>query len=146
QMPHALELPGMLRAVVPLMRGKRLAGFGRRIVSELVAVAFGRTGWGGWFPGRRSGLMPGFTAVVRALNYLPEPSARLRGVDAIGINGRAFEVIHLPAREMRAADVPLLAFAVCSKNECAFACANQNTDVAHFSLLNFYVWHFSSKR
>src|SRR5207245_11113263 len=64
QMPHALELPGMLRAVVPLMRGERLAGFGRRVVSELIAVALGRARWGGRFSGRRSGLMPGFAAVV----------------------------------------------------------------------------------
>src|SRR5207244_6184658 len=42
QMPHPLELPGMLRAVVPLMRGERLAGFGRRVVGELVAVSLGR--------------------------------------------------------------------------------------------------------
>ncbi len=39
QVPHPLELPGMLRAVVPLMRGQRR---GRRVVGELVALAFGR--------------------------------------------------------------------------------------------------------
>ena len=30
EVPDALELPGMLRAVIPLMRGQRLAGFGER--------------------------------------------------------------------------------------------------------------------
>src|SRR5207249_1734945 len=64
QMPHALELPGMLRAVVPLMRSERLAGFGRRIVGELVAVSLGRARRGGRFAGRRSRLVPGFAAVV----------------------------------------------------------------------------------
>src|SRR5207249_6546056 len=64
QMPHALELPGMLRAVVPLVRGERLAGFGRCVVSELIAIAFGRARWSGRFSGRRSRLMPGFATVV----------------------------------------------------------------------------------
>ena len=41
EVPDPLEFPGMLRAVVPLVRGERLAGFGRRVVDELVAVAFG---------------------------------------------------------------------------------------------------------
>ena len=39
EMPDALELPGMLRAVVPLVRGERLAGLGRSVVDELVALA-----------------------------------------------------------------------------------------------------------
>ena len=56
--------------------------------------------------------MPGFAAVVGALNDLAEPSAGLRGVDAIGISGRAFEMIHLPPGKVRAGDVPFLALAV----------------------------------
>ncbi len=82
QMPHPLELPGMLRAVVPLVRGQRR---GSRVVGELVAFAFRRTGRG-WFSGRRSGLMPGFAAVVGALDELAKPSTGLRGVNAIGIH------------------------------------------------------------
>src|SRR5439155_26444255 len=64
EMPDSLELPGMLLAVVPLMSSERLAGFGRRVVSELIALAFGRSGWRGRFTGRRSGLVPGFATVV----------------------------------------------------------------------------------
>ena len=56
--------------------------------------------------------MPGFAAVVGALNDLAEPAAGLRGVDAIGIGGRSFEVIHLPAGKVRAADFPVFALAV----------------------------------
>src|SRR2546429_513914 len=41
EMPHALELPGVLGAVVPLMRGERLARFRRHVVDELVALALG---------------------------------------------------------------------------------------------------------
>ena len=81
-MPHPLELPGMLRAVVPLMRGERLAGFGRRVVDELVARGLRRT-WGGRLSGRRSGLVPGLAAIVGALDQLPEPAARLRRIQPI---------------------------------------------------------------
>ena len=41
-MPHALELPGMLRAVVPLVRGQRLACLGRRVVHKPVGQRLGR--------------------------------------------------------------------------------------------------------
>ena len=41
-------------------------------------------------------------AIARPLNNLPKPTARLRGIDAIRIDGRAFHVIDLPAGEMRA--------------------------------------------
>src|ERR1700730_668629 len=59
QMPDPLELPGMLGAVVELMRGERLAGFGRRVVNEFVALALGRAAGCGLFAGRRSRLVPG---------------------------------------------------------------------------------------
>src|SRR5467141_265670 len=39
EVPDALELPGMLGAVVPLVRGEGLAGVGRRVVHEFVALA-----------------------------------------------------------------------------------------------------------
>src|SRR6202034_3582409 len=35
--PYALEFPRVLRAVVPLVRRQGLAGFGRRVVGELIA-------------------------------------------------------------------------------------------------------------
>ena len=52
EMPDALELPGMRRAVVPLVRA------GHAVVDELVADR-----------------LPGLAAVVRALDQLPEPAA-----------------------------------------------------------------------
>ena len=83
EMPDALELPRMLRAVVPLVRGERLAGFRRCVVDELVALALGHAvRRGGRFAGRCSGLMPGLAAVIRALNDLPEPAAGLRCITA----------------------------------------------------------------
>ena len=82
-MPDARELPWMRRAVVPLVR-RRAA-----VVGELVADRF-----------------PGRAAVVRALDDLPEPAAALRGVETVRIDGRSFDVIDLPAAEMRTADVP----------------------------------------
>src|SRR6187401_3213530 len=86
EVPYPLELPRVRRAVVPLVRP------GSAVVGELVA-----------------GRLPGLAAVVRSLDELTEPAARLRGVDAIGIGRRPLEVVHLPAREVRAADVPGLA-------------------------------------
>ncbi len=84
EVPDALELPRMRRAVVPLV------GAGDAVVGELVADG-----------------VPGFAAVVGALDDLAEPAAGLRGVDAVGVGGRAFEVVHLPAGEVRAGDVPV---------------------------------------
>ena len=132
QVPDALELPRVLRAVVPLVRGERLAGFGRRVVDELVALALGHAvGRRGRLAGRRAGLVPRFAAVVGALDDLPEPAAGLRGVDPVRIDGRALHVIDLPAAEMRAADVPLLALAVGRENERALSRADQNSYAAH---------------
>src|SRR5580704_8426431 len=39
EMPYALEFPGMLRPVIPLVRGERLAVLGRSVVHEFVALA-----------------------------------------------------------------------------------------------------------
>src|SRR5580765_2896084 len=119
-MPDALEFPGVWFAVVKLVRGHGRTGFGRGVVRKFVALAFGLAAGSGLFPLRRPRLMPGFAAVVGALNDLAEPSAGLRGVDAIGIRRRSFEVIHFPAGEERAADVPFFALAIRVKNECAF--------------------------
>src|SRR5581483_5512876 len=128
QVPHPLELPRMLCAVVPLVRGQRRS---RRVVDELVALALGHAVGALGFAGRRAGLVPGLAAVVGALNDLPEPATRLRSVDAVGIGRRSFEVIELPAGEERAADFPLVSLAVGCEDECAFARANQNADLAH---------------
>ena len=133
QVPHALELPRTLRSVIPLMRGEWVGG---RVVGELVAGTLGRTGRDR-LSGRHSRLVPGLAAVVRALNDLAEPSARLRGVNAIRIGGRSLEVIHFPSREMRAADVPLFTLAVRRKNECAFSRTDQNPYSTHSVLLLF---------
>ena len=92
EMPHALEFPRMLRAIVKLVRGQRFSGFGGRVIDELIAGGLRGTRRRR-LSGRGSGLMPGFAAVVGALNELAEPSAGLRGVDAIWFYGRAFQVI-----------------------------------------------------
>ena len=108
EMPDALELPGMRRAVVPLVRA------GDAVVDELVAHR-----------------LPRLAAVVGALDQLPEPAAGLRRVQPVRIDGRALQVIDLPAREVRAADVPLLALAVRRQDERALARANQYSYSAH---------------
>src|SRR5438046_6651898 len=109
EMPDTLEFPGMLRAVVPHVGGERFAGFRGRVVDELIALAFGRARLGVLLPRRRPRLYPSLAAVIGAPNDLPEPAAGLRRIDAIRVGGRAREVLHLPARQMRTADVPLLA-------------------------------------
>src|SRR5437660_8675288 len=78
EMPDALELPRMGRGVVPHVRGQRLAGFGRSVIDELVAFAFGHAfRGGGRLAWRGAGLLPGLAAVVGALNDLTEPAAGL---------------------------------------------------------------------
>src|SRR4029077_5752274 len=101
-MPDALELPGVLRAVVPLVRGEGLSSlFGRRVVDEFVALAFLRALLRGLLlAGRRPGLNPGFAAVSGSLNDLPEPSAGLRRVDPVRIRRRSLQVIELPSGEV----------------------------------------------
>ena len=84
EMPDALELPRVRRAVVPLVRA------GHAVVGEFVAHR-----------------LPGLAAVVGALDLLPEPAAGLRGVEPVRVGRRAFDVIDLPAGEMRAADFPV---------------------------------------
>src|SRR4029077_224982 len=67
QVPDALELPRMLRAVVKLVRGQRLAGSRGCVVHEFVARGFGRSLLLR-FARRRARLYPRFAAVVGALN------------------------------------------------------------------------------
>ena len=112
QMPHARELPRPLRAVIPEM------GAGGALVGELV-------------PHR----LPALAPVVGALDDLPEPAAGLRGVEPIRLRRRTLQVVHLPAPEVRPADVPLLARAVGGQDEGALACADQYSYPAHRRLL-----------
>ena len=108
EMPDTLEFPGMRRPVVPLMRA------GDAVVDELVADG-----------------LPRLPAVARPLQHLPMPAGRLRRVDAVGVHGRAFEVVDLPAAEVRAADLPPLALAVGAENERALTGSDQYTHAAH---------------
>ena len=87
-MPYTLELPRMLRAIVPLVRGERCAGFGGDVIDELVALPLGEAfGGRGRLARRGPRLVPGSAAVVGALNNLSEPATRLRRVDPIRIGG-----------------------------------------------------------
>src|SRR5881628_3161520 len=97
-MPDALELPRMLRAVVPHVRP------GDAIVDELVALALRHSVGRFLHPTARR--HPGFSTVARTLNDLAEPAARLRCVEAVRINRRTFDVINFPASEMRAVHFP----------------------------------------
>src|SRR6266550_1766835 len=101
-MQDALELPGVLRPVVPLVRGERFATGRRDVVDELVALALGHLAW---LRRLAAGRLPGLAAVARTLDHLSEPAARLGRVQTFGIGGRSFHVIDLPAGEVRAADV-----------------------------------------
>ncbi len=102
----------MLGAVVPLVRA------GDPIVDELM-------------PDR----IPRRAPVVRALNQLPEPSVGLRRIQPIGVDGRALEVVDLPAPKVRATDIPLIAFAIRCQDERALACANQDPYLTHLPFL-----------
>src|SRR5262249_50265917 len=88
EVPYSLELPGVRRAVVPLV------GAGHAVVLELVAHG-----------------PPRLAAVARSLDLLAEPAARLRCINPIRINRLALQMVELPACEMRSANIPLLAAA-----------------------------------
>src|SRR5918999_4434425 len=129
QVPNALEFPGTLRAVVPLMGGERRSSFRRGVVNKLVARS------GRWSVGighlLAAGRAPGPAAVVGTLNDLPEPAARLRSVDALRVRGRAFEMVDLPASEVRPVHLPALARAVGSENEGALPRSYEESYTAH---------------
>src|SRR5690606_18718007 len=82
--PDALELPRMLRTVVPLVRGKRLAVLFGSVVDELIALAFGHAVARGQLLRRTSWSGPRLASVVRSRNDLPEPPARLRNEYSVG--------------------------------------------------------------
>src|SRR5262249_35999171 len=96
--PHPRELPGMGRAVVPLVRA------GNAVVDELVAH---------W--------LPRLAAVVGALDELAEPARVLRREDALRRRRRSLHVVDLPPCEVGAADLPLLPLAVRFEDESALA-------------------------
>src|SRR5215213_2042277 len=100
-MPDAFELPGVLRAVIPLVRA------GDTVVDEFV-------------PHR----VPRSAAVVRALHRLPEPPARLRGIKPVLINRRTLWVIHLPACEVGTTDIPPFTLLIRCQYERALARTN----------------------
>ena len=108
QVPDAFELPRVRRPVVPLVRPRRA------LVTEPVADR-----------------LPGRAAVVRSLDHLARPAAALRGVEPVLMGRRARHVIDLPAGEVRAADLPLVALAVGRQHERAFAGADQYSDSVH---------------
>src|SRR5947207_6061332 len=138
-MPDSLELPRVRRAVVPLVRGEGLAGFGRRVVNKLVALALGRAvRGGGRFARRSSRLVPCLAAVIRALNDLAKPAAGLRRVQPVRIRRRSLEVIHLPAGKVGAAHLPLFTVSVRCQDERALSCANQYPHSTHNLLLSSF--------
>src|ERR1700682_829657 len=111
-MPDALELPWARRAVVVEVRA------GCALVGKLVAYG-----------------IPGHTPVVGALDDLAEPARVLGGIDPVRVNRRPLDVIDVPAGEVWAADVPLLALCVRCHHERALVGPNQYTNSAHASLL-----------
>ena len=96
--PDALELPRMLRAVVPFMR----SGFA--LIGEFVAFALGESVRTLQVFRAATGSVPCFPAVIGTLDDLAKPAAGLRSVDAVRIGRRTFEVIDFPAGKMGAAD------------------------------------------
>jgi hypothetical protein len=123
EMPDAFEFPGVGFAVVPLV------GAGDAVVDEFVAFTFRYAV--GRFCYSAARRFPCFAAVVRALDDLPEPVAGLGSIDAVWVGGGAFEVVDLPAAEVGAGDIPTLAFGVGGEDECAFACTDEDADLAH---------------
>src|SRR5947199_10323975 len=133
-MPDALELPGVLRAVVPLVRGGGLCCFSGGAGPELVALALRHLA--GLHGHSAAGRLPRLAAVAGALDDLSEPPARLRRIQPVRIGGGAFHVIDLPAGEVWTADVPPAALSVLRQHEPALASANQYPYPAHALLLS----------
>src|SRR5690348_16164165 len=130
-MPHALELPRMLRAVIELVSGQRFARFRGSVVHELVALRLRRSFWCGPLAGRSSRLRPRFAAIIGALDDLAKPATGLGCEQPIRIGRRSLNVIDLPARKVRTAHVPLVSLAVRIQHKGTFARADQHTNSAH---------------
>src|SRR2546421_3173556 len=104
EMPDPLEFPRMLSAIVPDVGRERPASFRGKVVSELVAFTFRHSiRRGRRFARRESRLEPRLSTVIRSLDDLTKPAARLRRVNPVRIHRRPFEVIHLPPRKKRPA-------------------------------------------
>src|SRR6266511_3806601 len=129
-MPNALELPRMLRAVIPLMCARDT------VVNKLVALTFGHSVRTFQFLRAASGRVPFFSTVIGTLNDLAEPTAGLRCVNAARIDQRTFHVINFPSRKMRTTDFPSFTRAICCQDERSFSCTNYNSNYAHVFLLS----------
>src|SRR5262249_57197407 len=105
EMPDALELPRVRRAVVPLMCARNA------VVHELAVDRF-----------------PRLAAVVRALNQLPEPGRALRAIDAVPIGGPTLSGGDFPTAEMGAPHFPPVALAVRRQHQRALAASSEHTD------------------
>src|SRR5262245_63670221 len=126
----------MLRAVVPLMRGEWFSRFRRSVIHKLVALALRHSARPSrCFSWRRPRLNPCLAAVIGALNDLPEPAAGLRRENPVWVRRRSLHVVDLPARDVRAADFPVLALAVRAQDKRALACAHQYSYSAHLRSL-----------
>src|SRR6059036_4286477 len=135
-MPDALELPRVLRAVVPLVRGEGLARFRGRVVHELVALALRHLA--GLHGHSAAGRLPRLAAVAGALDDLSEPPARLRRIQPVRIGGGAFHVIDLPAGEVWTADVPPARFpSAVNTNAPLRVPTSTRTPLMPFSFLRF---------
>src|ERR1700730_17569336 len=107
-MPHALEFPRVWFAIIELV------GTWHSVIDKFVTNG-----------------LPRFSAIVRSLNHLTEPTAALRCIKPVGIRRGSLHVVNLPARKMRPADIPLLALSIRSKHERAFPRSHQNSHFAH---------------
>src|SRR5437870_10297749 len=140
-MPNALELPGMLSAVIPLMCARYT------VVNEFVALAFLHAIGTFQFLRAAPGRVPLLSAVIGTLDDLAEPSTGLRCINPVRIDRRTFYVINFPARKMRAADFPSFARAIRCQDERTFSCTNQYSYFAHsFFLTTCLIMSSCAKR
>src|SRR5690606_39854239 len=79
--------------------------------------------------------LPRLSAIVGAVHDLAEPVAGLGGVDAIRVRRGALEVEDFHAREVRFADLPVLALFVRGEDERALARPDEDSYSAHVLLL-----------
>ena len=107
-MPDTLELPGVRRAVIPLVRS------GQTIVGKMI-VDHGPTP----------------AAILRALHDLPEPAGALRGIEPVWMERRSFDVKNLPTGKMWTGNRPPVAAPIARENERTFSCADKQTDCGH---------------